>query len=161
MSLKIDTSKIMVRFAYHSDWDGAMKLAWETFIKFDAPDYSQEGIQNFRNFVNDEMLRKMFLAGQYQLIVAVDNGQIIGMISLRDKKHISLLFVDERYHNNGVGSALIKYASKYVRDEEGVDHLTVNASPYAVRFYRKRGFRERGPETTADGIRFTPMERSI
>ena len=32
-----------------------MKLAWNTFLKFDAPDYSREGIQNFRNFVNDEM----------------------------------------------------------------------------------------------------------
>ena len=161
MALKIDTSKIMVRFAYHSDWDGAMKLAWETFIKFDAPDYSQAGIQNFRNFVNDEMLRKMFLAGHYQLIVAVDEGRIVGMLSLRDKKHISLLFVNEFYHFNGVGSALIRYASKYARNEEGLERLTVNASPYAVNFYKKRGFRARGPETEEDGIRFTPMEIRI
>ena len=48
----------MVRCAYHSDWDGAMKLAWDTFVRFDAPDYSQEGIENFYKFVNDDMLRK-------------------------------------------------------------------------------------------------------
>ncbi len=151
----------MVRFAYHSDWDGAMDLAWDTFMRFDAPDYSQEGINNFRNFVNDDMLRKMFLAGQYQLIVAVDRGRIVGMLSIRDKKHISLLFVDAAYHFNGIGSALIKYASRYVRNEEGMERLTVNASPYAVKFYKKRGFRELGAETVADGIRYTPMELCI
>ena len=123
----------MVRCAYHSDWDGAMKLAWETFVRFDAPDYSQEGIQNFRNFVNDEMLRKMFLAGHYQLFVAIDDGKYVGMLTLRDKKHISLLFVDKDYHHNGVASALIKYVSKYALDEEGIDRLTVNSSPYEGR----------------------------
>ncbi len=138
-----------------------MKLAWETFVRFDAPDYSQEGIKNFRNFVNDEMLRKMFLAGHYQLFVATHDGKYVGMLTLRDKKHISLLFVDKDYHHNGVASALIKFVSKYVLDEEGIDHLTVNSSPYAVDFYRKRGFKDLGPETTADGIRFTPMELII
>ena len=148
----------MVRCAYHSDWDGAMKLAWDTFVRYDAPDYSQEGIQNFRNFVNDEMLRKMFLAGHYQMFVATDDGQCVGMLTLREKKHISLLFVNEYYHRHGVGSALIKFVSRYAKNEEGLDRLIVNASPYAVNFYRRRGFKDLGPETTADGIRFTPME---
>ena len=72
MSQIVDTAKIMVRSAYHSDWDGAMKLAWDTFTRFDAPDYSSEGIANFHMFVNDETLRKMFIAGHYQLFVAID-----------------------------------------------------------------------------------------
>ncbi len=151
----------MVRCAYHSDWDGAMNLAWRTFVRFDAPDYSQEGIKNFRNFVTDEMLRKMFLAGHYQLFVAIDGGKYVGMLSLREKKHISLLFVDEQYHHNGVGSALIKFVSKYAKEEEGLSCLTVNSSPYAVDFYRTRGFKDLGPETEADGIRFTPMELKL
>ncbi len=158
MSQKIDTSKIMVRCAYNSDWDGAMKLAWDTFVSFDAPDYSQEGITNFYNFVHDDMLRKMFVAGQYQLFVAVDEGKYVGMLSLREKKHISLLFVDENYHRNGVASALLKFVSIYALTEEGVDRLTVNSSPYAVGFYHKKGFRDTQSETVADGIRFTPME---
>ncbi len=148
----------MVRSAYHSDWDGAMNLAWHTFERFDAPDYSQEGIRNFYNFVHDDMLRKMFIAGHYQLFVANEGERCVGMISLREKKHISLLFVDEDYHSNGVGSALIRYVAKYALDEEGVDVLTVNSSPYAVGFYHGRGFRDLGPETVKDGIRFTPME---
>lgn len=148
----------MIRFAYHSDWDGAMKLAWDTFERFDAPDYSKEGIENFRKFVNDDMLRKMFLAGHYQLFVAVEKDKYVGILSLREKKHISLLFVDPMYHRNGVATALIRYAIRYAIEEEGVYTLTVNSSPYAVGFYHKMGFRDTAPETTADGIRFTPME---
>ena len=155
---QIDTSKIMVRCAYHSDWDGAMKLAWDTFVRFDAPDYSQEGIENFHRFVNDDMLRKMFVAGHYQLFVATDDSKYVGMLSLREKKHISLLFVDEQYHRHGVASALLTFVKRYAIEEEGVDRLTVNSSPYAVEFYHKKGFRNLQGETVADGIRFTPME---
>ena len=148
----------MVRCAYHSDWDGAMNLAWNTFVRFDAPDYSPEGIENFRKFVNDEMLRNMFIAGHYQLFVAVDEGRYVGMLSLRERKHISLLFVDERYHRHGIASALLTYVSRYALTEEGVDKLTVNSSPYAIGFYHKKGFRDLQSETEADGIRYTPME---
>lgn len=155
---QIDTSKIMVRCAYHSDWDGAMKLAWDTFVRFDAPDYSQEGIENFHRFVNDDMLRKMFVAGHYQLFVATDGSRYVGMLSLREKKHISLLFVDEQYHRHGVASALLTFVKRYAIEEEGVDRLTVNSSPYAVEFYHKKGFTNLQGETVADGIRFTPME---
>lgn len=161
MSQIVDTSKIMVRSAYHSDWDGAMKLAWNTFTRFDAPDYSSEGITNFHKFVNDETLRKMFIAGHYQLFVAMDGDECVGMLSIREKSHISLLFVHEDYHKHGIGSALIKYVSRYGIEEEGINRLTVNASPYAVGFYHKRGFKDLGPETVADGIRFTPMELKL
>ncbi len=151
----------MVRCAYHSDWDGAMKLAWDTFVRFDAPDYSQEGIENFHKFIHDEMLRKMFVAGHYQLFVATDGGRYVGMLSLREKKHISLLFVDENYHRHGIASALIKFVCKYALTEEGVEKLTVNASPYAVGFYHKKGFKDISGETLADGIRYTPMELEL
>ncbi len=157
----VDTSKIMVRCAYHSDWDGAMKLAWDTFSRFNAPTYSREGVENFRKFINDEMLRNMFVAGHYQLFVATEGDKYVGMLSLREKKHISLLFVDENYHRHGIASALLKFVCRYALMEEGVDKLTVNASPYAVGFYHKKGFVDLGEETVSDGIRYTPMERTL
>ena len=159
--MRIDKSKIMVRCAYSSDWEGAIKLAWDTFVRYKAPGYSQEGIENFRKFVNDDMLRKMFLAGHYQLFVAVFEGKYLGMLSLREKKHISLLFVDGDCHGNGIGKALIRFVSKYVLEEEGIDKMTVNASPYALGFYHKMGFVDLREEMEADGIIFTPMELSL
>ena len=157
----IDTSKIMVRCAYHSDWDGAMDLAWKTFERFNAPEYSDEGIDNFHNFVRDDMLRNMFIVGEYQLFVAMDSDRYVGMLSLRERKHISLLFVDEEYHRHGIASALLNYVRRYALTEEGIDSLTVNSSPYAVGFYHKKGFKDIDGETTKDGIRYTPMELKL
>ena len=68
-----------------------------------------------------------------------------------------MLFVDGDYHRRGIGRALISFLSEYVRKEEGLNRLTVNASPYGVGFYHRLGFRDLGPEKQQDGIIFTPM----
>lgn len=154
-------SEIVVRNAYQTDWDEAMKLAWNTFMKFDAPDYSQEGIINFNKFINDEMLYKMFVLGSYQLFVAEEDKRIVGMLSLREKKHISLLFVDVNHLQQGIAKSLMRFVADYARNEEGVERLTVNSSPYAVGFYHKQGFIDLDGEVRADGIRYVPMELKL
>lgn len=150
-----------VRPAYRDEWDDAMALAWRTFMRFEAGDYTPEGIESFQNFITDSVLHRMFIMGAYQLFVACENGKVVGMISLRNETHISLLFVDAAYHRHGVGRALIEYVSDYVLNEEGFIRITVNAAPYAVGFYHKLGFRDLGEEQTSDGIRYTPMERVL
>jgi len=155
-------SDVYVRNAYKSDWEEAMKLAWDTFEKYNAPEYSELGINNFRNFINDNMLYKMFVAGNYQMMVArKKEGELIGMITIREKNHISLLFVDGNYHRNGVGKALVNFAALYVRDEEGLGSISVNSSPYAVNFYHRLGFKDIKGEIVQDGIRITPMELKL
>ena len=36
----------------------AIDLIWATFIQFEAPDYSEEGIQSFKAFIDDKEIRK-------------------------------------------------------------------------------------------------------
>ena len=147
-----------VRSAYRNEWQEAMALAWKTFLRFEADVYTPEGVKNFENFITDSTLHRMFVVGTYQLFVALDQNKVIGMITLRDTAHISLLFVDEAYHRRGIGRALVKYLTDYLLTEMGVYRVTVNASPYGVEFYHKMGFRDLGPEETRDGIIYTPME---
>ena len=90
-----------IRSAYRDEWEDAMALAWKTFLQFEADVYSAAGVQNFENFITDATLHRMFIMGAYQMFVALDRQRIIGMITLRDSKHISLLFVDEKYHRQG------------------------------------------------------------
>lgn len=147
-----------IRFIDGSEWDDAMNLAYRTFIQFDAATYTSEGIDQFRKFVSDNSLKRMFDAGSYQVIGAFDEGKMIGVISLRNNTHISLLFVDKDFHNRGVGRALIGVMADYVRNKLHQKGLTVNAAPYAVQFYHKLGFRDVGAEMSQDGITFTPMK---
>lgn len=147
-----------IRSAYRDEWEDAMALAWKTFLQFEADVYSAEGVQNFENFITDATLHRMFIMGAYQMFVALDRGRIVGMITLRDSKHISLLFVDARCHRQGIGRALVRCLTEYMAKEMGVHQVTVNASPYGVGFYHRVGFRDLRPEEEKDGIIYTPME---
>ena len=147
-----------IRSAYRNEWQEAMALAWKTFLRFEADVYTSEGVKNFRNFITDSTLYRMFVMGAYQMFVALDHNKVIGMITLRNTTHISLLFVDERYHRQGIGRALIKYLTEYLLSEVGASKVTVNSSPYGVEFYHKLGFRDLRSEEKRDGIIYTPME---
>ncbi len=153
-----DNKKYELRFAYLDEWQDIIELAWKTFLRFESKDYSEEGIRSFNNFVTDHTLYKMFLSGVYQVAIALDGEQIVGMISLRDITHISLLFVDEKYHRRGIGKKLIEFMAAYLSKEERKSRMTVNAAPYAIGFYHKLGFVDLDTEKENDGIRYTPME---
>ena len=147
-----------IRSAYRNEWQDAMALAWRTFLRFEADVYTPEGVKNFENFITDSTLHRMFVMGTYQLFIALDGNKVVGMITLRDMTHISLLFVDEEYHRRGIGRALINHLVGYLMTEMGMYRVTVNASPYGVEFYHKMGFHDLGPEEVKDGIIYTPME---
>lgn len=147
-----------IRSAYRDEWEDAMALAWRTFLRFEAGVYSAEGVQNFENFITDTTLYRMFVMGAYQMFVALDRDKIIGMVTLRDSTHISLLFVDEKYHRQGIGRALLGCLMDYMAKEMGIHKVTVNASPYGVGFYHRLGFQDLRPEEQRDGIIYTPME---
>lgn len=93
----------IIREARKEEWNDAMALAWRTFMKYEGEDYSQIGIKSFQRFITDSFLHKMFINGNYRLFLAMENQNMIGIITLRDSWHISLLFVDEKYHYKGVG----------------------------------------------------------
>ena len=114
-----------IRNAYRDEWEDAMSLAWRTFLRFEADVYSPEGVRNFENFITDSTLYRMFVVGSYQMFVALDGKKIVGMITLRDTTHISLLFVDEKYHRQGIGRALMQYLSNYLLTEVQASRVTV------------------------------------
>lgn len=154
MDIGIDS--VQVRPAAVEEWENAMGLAWKTFLKFEGNDYEPEGIKNFQDFITDQSLRKMFLVGEYILYGAFYRGELVGVVSLRNKEHVSLLFVDEAFHKMGIGRKLINQMQEIAKGL-GSYRLTVNASPYAVGFYHKVGFVDTNIEQKKDGIRYTPM----
>ena len=149
---------VSIREGSAADWKPALELAWNVYNEYDAGDYSPEGTENFRKFLEDDTLEKMFLMGSYRLFVAGLYGRIVGMLTLREKAHISLLFVDGNCQGNGIGSALVRMAAGCIGVENRGNVLTVHSSPRAVGFYGNLGFRVTGEEKFQDGIRFTPME---
>lgn len=150
-----------VRWARTEEWKPAIMMIWKTFLKYEGEIYSREGIENFYDFISDDDLYRAFLKGKYLMMVAVDAGRVIGAATVRDHNHLSLLFVDEEYHCQGVGSALLERICKYLKQEERERYISLNAAPCAVDFYRKQGFRIVRPEIEHSGIRVTSMEKIL
>lgn len=148
------SNKYVIRFANPDEWEDAMELAWRTFLKFEAEEYGEEGKKNFLEFISGEQLFKMFLEGSYKLVVAYYNDVMVGMGSLRSGHHISLLFVDEKYHRKGIATNIVSMLQSTLTTDI---KLTVNASPYGEGFYSKIGFIPTDVKQTADGITFLPM----
>lgn len=148
-----------IRWARAEEWSSAMQMIWKTFMKFEGEDYTEEGIRNFFEFITDDDLHNAFLRGDYQMMVALDGSRIVGAGSIRNRNHLSLLFVDEEYHRKGIGASLMNRLCEYLELEEGERYMSLKAAPYAVNFYRKQGFRAVAPEEEYSGIRVTPMEK--
>lgn len=154
---------IFIRPITKDEWDEAMRIAWDTFILFEAPEYSKEGIQSFKNFVKDPILKTLFLEGKYRVLAAFAYDEetnlslMVGIIGARNETHISLLFVDSEYHRRGIASRLVTQMCNWTFMDYGKREMTVNSSPYAVGFYHKMGFVDTNIEQTTDGIRYTPM----
>ena len=114
-----------IRWAEDKDWIPAMHMIWKTFLKFEAVDYTEEGIRNFYDFITDEHLYKSFLQGRYQMMVALDGERVIGAASVRNYNHLSLLFVDEEYHHRGIGRDLMRRMCEYLKKEEGERYMSL------------------------------------
>lgn len=153
--------EILVGKAGEDEWEEAMALAYRTFRKYVADDYTKEGVENFIDFISDQNLYRMFVAREYHLWVAKDKeGKTIGMGTLRSGNHISLLFVDEKWLRKGVGTSLIRELGEYAK-QSGFSSLTVNASPYGIPFYHSVGFKDIGEEMISGGMYITPMRKDL
>ena len=120
--------------------DLAIDLIWTTFLQFEAPDYSEEGVQSFKTL---------------EFWGAYDHKELKGVIATNEnRKHICCFFVKAQYHNQGIGRKLWEYLQKNSHSKI----ITVNSSPYAVPIYRKLGFVDISAEQLSDGMRYTPMK---
>lgn len=128
----------------------AIDLIWTTFLQFEAPDYSEEGIQSFKDFIeNKDIISSLEFWGAY------DGHVLKGAIATNEnRKHICCFFVKADYHRQGIGRKLWEYLLENSKSEV----ITVNSSPYAVPVYHRLGFVDTETEQLSDGMRYTPMK---
>ena len=143
-------AEIEIRRIEKGEVDGALELVMSVFMAFEAPDYSEEGVEAFKRTAvyNPAFIESLLFYGAFS-----ENG-LVGVIATRNEgSHIALFFVDARYHRKGIGRKLFEAALNDCPSEE----MTVNSSPYAVEAYHRLGFMDTAEEQIRDGIRYTPM----
>lgn len=128
----------------------ALELVWRVFLEFEAQDYSEEGIKEFKNTIDDiNWIEARDFYGSYD-----ENNKILGVIATRDYTHIALFFVDGKYHKQGIGRKLFDKVKSF----NDKNYFTVNSSPYAHEVYKHLGLLDTDKEQCVNGLRFYPMK---
>lgn len=135
----------------------ALELVWTVFQEFEAPDYSKQGIEEFRKFISYNSIIEKFDKGEMCFWGCIDNDNLTGVIATRGVNHICMLFVNKEYHRQGIARSLFETVEKICKSQNNINKITVNSSPYAIEVYHRLGFLDTDEEQTVDGIRFTPM----
>lgn len=128
----------------------ALDLVWKVFLEYEAPDYTEEGIEEFKKSIND-----IDWVNAREFYGAFNKNQLLGVIATKDISHIALFFVDGKYQKQGIGRKL--YNKVELLNNKG--YFTVNSSPYAHEIYKHLGFIDTDVEQCINGLRFYPMKK--
>lgn len=140
----------------------ALTLVHSVFQEFEAPDYANEGIERFKQFITFDEITQQLVAKELMIWSHFsDESKMTGMIALRLPNHISLLFVDKAYHKQGIARRLVETVATYCRTFHNISELTLNSSPYAIKAYKHLSFIPTDIQQEIDGIIFTPMKKIL
>ncbi len=126
-----------------------LDLTWRTFLEYEAPDYTEEGIKEFKKAIDD----KNWIS-ERDFWGAFENEKLLGIIATKNYNHIALFFVDGKFHKRGIGRALFDK----ICELNTAGYYTVNSSPYAKGVYEHLGFEYTDSEQSVNGLKFYPMK---
>jgi ribosomal protein S18 acetylase RimI-like enzyme len=137
------------------------QLVIECFNEFVAPDYGEEGVNEFLKYVNPDLMQERLERGNFAFVAVVDD-LVTGAIEVRSNNHISLLFVKKEYQGRGIARELLELAIERCRQADNmIDEFDANSSPYAVKVYERLGFTRVDDAKLVNGIRFIPMKLKL
>jgi GNAT superfamily N-acetyltransferase len=130
-------------------------LVKKVFNEFVAPNYDQEGVDEFFKFANPAALAGR--VGTEQVVMVAERGSdFVGIIEIIKCNHIAMFFVSCR--GKGVARELFNEAIKECRRRQpDLKRVTVNSSLFAESIYAKMGFKKTGGSRKKNGIIFIPM----
>lgn len=98
------------------------------------------------------------LESDYRYHVAESQGEIIGVVGIRDNKHLYHLFVAQSHQRQGLARKLWETAMALCLQAGNTGEFTVNSSHYAVPVYEKFGFVVQSGPIEKAGIVSIPMK---
>jgi GNAT superfamily N-acetyltransferase len=136
-------------------------LVARSFNEFVAPDFPEEGLDEFFNYANPRALRKRS-EGNHFVLVAEAEGVIAGMTEIREMRHVSMLFVDKVFHRRGIAKNLLNAALDRIKSNgRPPGKVTVHSSRFAVPFYESIGFVRTEDEKIIHGVIHIPMALNL
>jgi len=153
----------MIKEVPNKDVKQAIVLASNVFSEFVAPGYLEQGRNSFECYLKNKLqeVSADLKSGYKKMWAFYQKDKILGVIATQDIFHISLMFVDKRYHRKGIARQMFCAVLEEIKQNDSATQITVNSSPYAVKVYEHLGFVKTDDEQEKDGIIFIPMMRPI
>ena len=109
------------------------------------------GAERFISTLSTAAIAGYVLDERYHYQVGWLDGQLAGVVAVRDGSHLFHLFVARALHGQGLARQL--WAA--IQDDSVC--YTVNSSIYAIPLYEKLGFVATSAQIEADGVAYLPM----
>lgn len=122
-------------------------------------DAEGEQAKNFyATLAPSEVANGIAMPNRFYAVVEVQ-GQVHGMIMVRDANYVGQFFVRSPYQGRGMGSALWRFALAHSKQLGGSGAFMVRSSVAAEPIYRRFGFVATGAVEVQQGFRFIAMHR--
>lgn len=147
---------MLIRPLEDADIPFCARLLRAAASEFIVHESTPEGAATFLR-ENDEHGLRGYVQGGHVYHVAEDGAALAGFVAVRADSHLFHLFVDKRWHGQGLARRLWNVAREAAVARGGPGDFTVNASNYAVPVYEAFGFVRTAPTQCVKGLYFNPM----
>lgn len=149
---------VNIRIAGKADAVAISRLISALADKYIVGEFSAEGRETLLRSMRPEAIAGYLDRGfRYHVAEAAD-GEIVGVVALRDDTHLYHLFVAEACQRRGIGRSLWKTALAEALARGNRGEFTVNSSRYALPVYERLGFVAGTEEIDANGVVAIPMK---
>lgn len=128
--------------------------------RFITPGFSLRGEKFLLDTMTPAAIRELMQKG-YRYHVAEIEGSIVGVVAVRDDKHLYSLFVAQEHQRQGIASKLWGVAMEACLRNGHTGEFTVNSSEYAQEVYKSLGFVAQEGPRIKNGVVFYPMSLQV
>lgn len=153
-------ASITIRQAAIADSEIISDLIARNAKKLLRDEFEEGGLDFFLRTVENRAIRDYMEQG-FSYLVAEENGNIVGVIAMKDYSHMFHLFVDQCHQNKGIAKQLWQAIYQHSVEHGNRGKFTLNSTAYALPVYERWGFTTTDDEQCRHGIKYTPMEYLI
>jgi GNAT superfamily N-acetyltransferase len=148
-----------VRDACEQDADAACAVVRRSIIELCSLDHQGDADTLAAWLANKTPANLRRWIGTHHVLVAEDEGAILGVASMSASGHILLNCVSPDARFRGISKALIRGVERRAASL-GLSRLTLESTSTAIGFYRAAGYAPSGPSTSGFGISLVhPMQK--
>jgi GNAT superfamily N-acetyltransferase len=149
-----------IRVAITDDAVQISTIAYTLSEKYIAHEFSDIGRNTLLQSLVPKQIAKNIHSG-FRYHVAEIGDQIIGVIGIKENRHIYHLFVAEDYQRKGIATQLWKTAKDACHYAGNHSVFSVNSSQFAIPFYKRLGFSIQSTPEEKEGVVYIPMKSTI